>query len=81
MNVNSNRTGAAFAAVAIALLAVPVSARATQYHKPRQVAEKIVPVYNAGVGIPRGRLYLLENRALTNMNTAENFQNGFNIDY
>jgi hypothetical protein len=59
----------------MALLARPISTSAAQDHRPKQVAEKVVPVYNAG------RLYLIENRAPRNTNAAENFQDAFNISY
>jgi hypothetical protein len=80
MNANITRGALALASLAMALLARPVSAAAAQDHRPRQVAEKVVPVYNAGANQP-GRLYLLENRAPRNANAAENFQDAFNISY
>jgi hypothetical protein len=80
MNANITRGALALAGLAMALLARPVAGSAAQDHKPKQVAEKVVPVYTANVG-QRGRLYLLENRAPRNANAAENFQGAFNISY
>ena len=80
MNANITRGALALASLAMALLARPVSAGAAQDHKPKQVAEKVVPVYNARAN-QRSGLYLLENRAPRNTSAAENFQDGFNISY
>jgi hypothetical protein len=80
MNASITRGALALASLAMALLARPVSAAAAQDHRPKQVAEKVVPVYNADAN-QRGRLYLLENRAPRSANAAENFQDAFNISY
>jgi len=80
MNAHITRGALALASLAMALLARPVSAGAAQDHRPKQVAEKVVPVYNASANQP-GRLYLLENRAPRNTNAAETFQDTFNISY
>jgi hypothetical protein len=80
MNVHITRGALALAGLAMALLARPISAGAAQDHRPKQVAEKVVPIYNASAS-QRGRLYLLENRAPSNANAAENFQDAFNINY
>jgi hypothetical protein len=81
MNANITRAASALASLAMALLASPVSAGAAQVHKPNQVAVKVVPVYNPGIGTQRSKIYLLENRAPRNTNAAENFQDAFNISY
>jgi hypothetical protein len=78
MNANITRGALALAGLAMALLARPVSAAAAQDHRPKQVAEKVVPVSSA---IQDGKLHLLENRAPHNTNAAENFQDAFNISY
>ena len=80
MNANITRGALALAGLAMALLARPASAGAAQDHRPRQVAEKVIPVYNASAN-QRGRLYLLENRAPRNTSAAETFQDAFNISY
>ncbi len=80
MNANITRGAFALAGLAMALFARPISAGAAQDHRPKQVAEKVVPVYNPNAN-QRGRLYLLENGAPRNANAAENFQDAFNISY
>ena len=80
MNANITRGALVLAGLAMALLARPVAGSAAQDQKPKQAAEKIVPVYPASAS-QRGRLYLLENRAPRNANAAENFQDAFNISY
>jgi hypothetical protein len=80
MNANITRGALALAGLAMALLARPASVGAAQDNRPKQVAEKVVPVYTASAS-QRGRLYLLENRAPRNANAAENFQDAFNISY
>ena len=80
MNASITRGALALASLAMALLARPVSAGVAQDHRPKQVAEKVIPVYS-GSANQRGRLYLLENRAPRNTNGAENFQGAFNISY
>jgi hypothetical protein len=80
MNASITRGVLALAGLAMALLARSVSAGAAQDHRPKQVAEKVVPVYNASANQP-GRLYLLENSAPRYANAAENFQDAFNISY
>ena len=81
MNANITRAASALASLAMALLVSPVSAGAAQVHKPNQVAVKVVPVYNPGIGTQRSKIYLLENRVPRNTNAAENFQDAFNISY
>jgi hypothetical protein len=78
MNANITRGALALAGLAMALLARPLAAGAAQDHRPKQVAEKVVPVYSVNQG---GKLRLLENRAPRNTNAAENFQDAFNISY
>ena len=56
MNANITRGALALASLAMALLARPVSANAGQDQRPKQVAEKVVPVYNPSA-IQRGKLY------------------------
>jgi hypothetical protein len=80
MNANIARGALVLAGFAMALLARPVAGSAAQDHRPKQVAEKVVPAYNATAS-QRGRLYLLENRAPRNANAPENFQDTFNISY
>jgi hypothetical protein len=80
MNANITRGALALAGLAMALLARPISAGAGQDHRPKQVVEKVVPVYNPSANL-RGRLYLLENRTSRNTNAAESFQDAFNISY
>jgi hypothetical protein len=80
MNANITRGALALASLAMALLARPVSAAAAQDHRPKQVAEKVVPVQSASAN-QRGQLYLLENRTPRTGNPAENFQDAFNISY
>ncbi len=58
MNANITRAASALASLAMALLASPVSAGAAQDHKPNQVAVKVVPVYNPGIGTQRSKIYL-----------------------
>ncbi len=80
MNAHITRGALALAGFAMALLARPMSTSAAQDHRPTQVAEKVVPVYNASAS-QRGRLFLLENGAPRNANAAEKFQDAFNISY
>ena len=56
-------------ALAVALLAVPISAYAAQHQQAKQAAKKT------------GRVFLLESNGPINMSAAENFQNHFTIDY
>ena len=81
MNATIGRGALGLASLAMVLVARPVSAGAAQDHRPKHVAEKVVPMYNPGARNRHGRIYLLENRARSNTSAAENFQDAFNIDY
>ncbi len=59
------------AALAVALLAVPISAYAAQHRQAKGPGAKLTTAYNADAGI----------RARSNTNGAEDFQNHFTIDY
>ena len=67
--MNSERKVLVLAAVAFAVLAVPMSADAAQQTKRV-----------SGRTASASRVYLLETPS-TNTNAAENFQNRFRIDY
>ena len=71
---------ALLAVVGTALLAGSASAQ-TYHHRARHVA--VHSRAYASAYIPRGPVYLLENRApgAPNTNAAGNFQDQFNIDY
>ena len=67
--MNSKSKVVFLTALAVALLAVPISAYAAQHQQAKQAAKKT------------GRVFLLESSGPIYTSAAENFQNHFTIDY
>ena len=67
--MNSKSKVVFLTALALALLAVPISSYAAQHQQAKRVAKNT------------GRVFLLESNGPINVSAAENFQNHFTIDY
>jgi hypothetical protein len=67
--MNSKSKVVFLTALALALLAIPISSYAAQHQQAKRVAKNT------------GRVFLLESNGPINVSAAENFQNHFTIDY